>query len=389
MTGTTALVIGGGIGGLAAAIALRQVGIEARVFERGHELERAQYGSGLFLWSNAIAALGRLGLAERVVAAGAPIYWFKEWTAGGDLLAVWPVGEMAREIGVPSVCIARSDLHPLMADALDDGVLTLDATCTGFAQDATGVTARFAGGREERGDLLIGADGIRSVVRGELLGPHQPRYAGYTAWRAIVPFAHARAAGDTFHETWGRGTRFIHYPVGRGRHYLSGFLALPEHAAEPAGGRRAMLLECFRDWPEPIVALIEAARDDDLHRTAIATHRPFRRWGEGRVTVLGDAAHPMTPNLGQGACQAIEDAVVLAACLADARASGDEISSALRTYEARRRGRTTSLMMRAWGIGMTGRMKHPLAVGLRDRISKVMFNTVALKQQRQDMVFPG
>ena len=150
MTGATALVIGGGIGGLATAIALRQVGIAARVFERGHDLERAQYGSGLFLWSNAVAALQRLGLAERVVAAGAPIAWFKEWTAGGDLLAVWPVGEMAREAGAPSVCIARADLHPLLVAALDDGVLTLGADCTGVTQDASGVTARFADGRGDQ-----------------------------------------------------------------------------------------------------------------------------------------------------------------------------------------------------------------------------------------------
>ena len=388
MTGPTALVIGGGIGGLSAAIALRQAGIEARVFERGHELERAQYGSGFFLWSNAIAALGRLGLDGSVVAAGAPIEWFRETTASGELLAVWPVGEMAREIGDPSVCLARAELHPILVGALDPGVLTLNATCTGFEQDASGVTARFSDGREERADLLIGADGIRSAVRGQLLGPHDPHYAGYTAWRGIIPFSHPLAPEDTLSETWGRGARFIHYPVGQGRHYLSGFLAVPADFAEPLAGRRGMLLERFRGWPEPISALIEAARDEDLHRTAIVTHRPFRRWGKGRVTLLGDAAHPMTPNLGQGACQAIEDAVVLASCLADARVGGD-VAAALRTYEARRRGRTASLMMRAWGIGITGRMKHPLAVGLRDRISKVMFNTVALKQQRQDMVFHG
>lgn len=388
MSELKALVIGGGIGGLSAAIALRQAGVAAHVFERGRELERTQYGSGFFLWSNAIAALGRLGLAERVAAAGAPIEWFRETTARGELLAVWPVGEMAQAIGVPSVCIARADLHPILAGALVPGALTLGAVGTGYAQDADGVTARFADGQEERGDLLIGADGIRSAVRGQLLGPHQTHYAGYTAWRGIVPFVHPLAPEDTFSETWGRGARFIHYPVGGGCHYLSGFLAVPEDFTEPAAGRRAMLLERFRDWPEPIAALIETAREEDLHRTAVATHRPFRRWGEGRVTLLGDAAHPMTPNLGQGACQAIEDAVVLASYLERTQAGG-EVAAALRTYEDRRRGRTTSLMMRAWGIGLTGRMKHPLAVELRDRISKVMFNTVALKQQRQDMVFDG
>jgi 2-polyprenyl-6-methoxyphenol hydroxylase-like FAD-dependent oxidoreductase len=147
-----------------------------------------------------------------------------------------------------------------------------------------------------------------------------------------------------------------------------------------------MMLGWFQGWPDPIEALIEATPDTSFHRTEIYAHWPLRRWGEGRVTLLGDAAHPMTPNLGQGACQAIEDAVVLAQCLQPGNNSGD-VAGALRTYEDRRRSRTASMMMRAWGIGLTGRIKHPVAVTLRDRISKVMFNTVALKQQQQDMAY--
>ena len=381
-----ALVIGGGIGGLTAAIALRRAGIEATVFEQRPELERAQFGSGFFMWSNAISALKQLDLADGVIAAGAPIEWFKEYTSHGDVIALWPVGEIAREIGVPSVCVSRSDLHPVLTAALGDGVPQLSARCIGFEQDATGVTAQFEDGRQERGDLLIGADGIGSAIRGQLRDKSDPRYAGYTAWRAIIPFAHELAPEDTFNETWGRGSRFIHYPVGGGRHYLSGFLTVPKDFPEPAEGRKAMMLARFAGWRDPIRALIEATPEDEFHRTEIHSHFPFRRGGEGRVTLLGDAAHPMTPNLGQGACQAIEDAVVLAKCLTAEGASGD-VATALRAYEAARKGRTASMMMRAWGIGLTGRMKNPVAVQLRDRISKVMFNTLALKQQRQDMAY--
>jgi 2-polyprenyl-6-methoxyphenol hydroxylase-like FAD-dependent oxidoreductase len=319
-----------------------------------------------------------------MAAQGAPIEWFKEYTAKGEQLTAWPVGQMSREIGVPSVCLDRDALLGVLVGALDDGAIRAGMECVGFCQDTTGVTARFADGGEERGDLLIGADGIRSVVRRRLRGTSDPRYAGYTAWRAIIPFTDPQAPEDTFAETWGRGKRFIHYPVGGGRHYLSCFMAVPEDMPEPSEGRRAMLLKRYARWLAPTRALIEATPDEEIHRTAIVAHLPLRRWGEGRVTLLGDAAHPMTPNLGQGACQAIEDAVVLAKCLREG--SGD-LTAALRAYEARRKGRTASIMMRSLGIGLTGRIKHPLAVTVRDRLSKVMFNTVALKGQRQDMAY--
>ena len=380
-----ALVIGGGIGGLTAAIALRRAGIEATIFERTHDLGRGDYGSALFLWSNAMNALRQLELADQIAAEGAPIEWFKEYTAKGEQLTAWPVGQMSREIGVPSVCLDRDDLLAVLIGALDDSAIWRDAECVGFTQDATGVTARFADGHEERGDLLIGADGIKSAIRRQLRGASDPRYAGYTAWRAIIPFTDPHAPEDTFAETWGRGKRFIHYPVGDGRHYLSCFMTVPEEMPEPPAGRRAMLLKHYARWPAPTRALIEATQDEEIHRTAIVAHFPLRHWGVGRVTLLGDAAHSMTPNLGQGACQAIEDGVVLANCLSEG-APGD-LAAALRAYEARRKGRTASIMMRSLGIGLTGRIKNPIAVRVRDRLSKVMFNTVALKGQRQDMAY--
>src|SRR3712207_2299333 len=151
-----ALVVGGGIGGLTAAIALRRAGIEAIVFERTTDLGRGDYGSGLFLWSNAMNALRHVGLDAAVAAQGAPIEWFKEYTAKGEQLTAWPVGQMSREVGVPSVCLDRDNLLGVLVGALDDGAIRPGVECVGFIADAAGVIARFADGSQERGHLLIG-----------------------------------------------------------------------------------------------------------------------------------------------------------------------------------------------------------------------------------------
>jgi 2-polyprenyl-6-methoxyphenol hydroxylase-like FAD-dependent oxidoreductase len=379
------LVVGGGIGGLTVAHALRREGIAVTVFERAQNIERAQYGSGFFLWSNAMAALKQLDLADAVTAVGAPIRRFEEFTARGEQFANWPVDEMSAPAGVPSICISRADLHPVLLDRLGEGMVELGAECTGFEQDATGVTAHIAGGRTERGDLLIGADGVRSITRDNLRRQASPRYAGYTAWHAIIDDAYRDSLGDIFREAWGRGARFIHYPVGHNRRYWAGFLAVPEDFPTPDGAR-ATMFTAFSRWMEPLKALIAATEEEEIHRTPIYTRLPLRHWGEERVTLLGDSAHPMTPNLGQGACQAIEDAVVLAKCLRGL-GEGDDIAAALRDYERRRKSRTASVVMRAWGIGETGRWKSGLACTLRDRINRVVFSTVALSQQRKDMTY--
>lgn len=381
--GLKALVIGGGIGGLTMAHALRREGIAATVYERVQNLERAQFGSGFFLWSNAMAALKQLDLADPVATVGAPIRRFQEFTARGEQFANWPVDEMSAPAGVPSICVSRADLHPILLRGLGEGKVRLGADCTGFVQDATGVTAHFADGRTARGDLLIGADGTHSITRDGLRRQGSPRYAGYSAWHAIIDDPYRDTLGDTFREAWGRGARFIHYPVGHGRRYWAGFLAVPEDFPTPDGARAAMLAG-FGRWMEPLKALMAATTEGDIHRTPIYTRLPLRHWGAGRVTLLGDSAHPMTPNLGQGACQAIEDAVVLAKCLRGVGLAGD-IPAALRDYEGRRKGRTASVVLRAWGIGETGRWKNGLACALRDRINRVVFNTVALQQQRKDM----
>ena len=319
-----AIIVGGGIGGLSAAIALRRAGVEATVFERTGKL--GEIGAGISLWANAMKALRKLGLYDAVLAVGRPLRPRGELRSlRGEVFYEVSAAAMEERFGDVNVALHRAHLQKTLLAALDEGAIRLGAEFAGFEQDGGGVVARFANGREECGDLLVGADGLHSVVRAQLRGNGLPRYAGYTAWRAVVEPKEELLPWGTGFESWGRGARFGCAHIGDGRVYWFATANAPEGEKDgPPGdltGAKAKLLHLFSRWHRPVADLVEAAEEGTILRTDIYDREPLgERWGEGKVTLLGDAAHPMTPNLGQGACQAIEDAVVLARCLGEARA---------------------------------------------------------------------
>ncbi len=345
-----AIIIGGGIGGLTAALALRRPGCEIEVFERAPEL--GEVGAGLSLWSNALAALDRLGVMEPLRSRGVSGQTGAFRTPEGDVLLEMHAGPLGTAPEGIILLLHRAELLGVLLDAAEHDSVRVGARFVGLEKDATGVTAHFADGREARGDLLVGADGLRSAVRAALFGPHPPRYGGYTAWRAVTPF-------DVDHltpgETWGRGRRFGQWGMAGGRAYWYATQAVPEGQGDPPQGRKQGLLDLFRGWHGPIEALIAATDEAAILRNDVYDRPPLRAWSVGRVTLLGDAAHPMTPDMGQGACQAIEDAVVLADCLAG---SGD-VSPALRAYEDRRIPRTRRVVRESRRAGTIAQRRFP------------------------------
>lgn len=380
-----AIIIGAGIGGLTAALALRAVGVGATVYERGSSLEAMQAGGGIHLWSNALHVFRHLGLDDTIRASGAELELAEFCSWRGPVLSGWKIGDISRRVGLPTVGISRADLQPMLARALGDEQIKLAMPCTGFAEDADGVIVRFADGCEARGDLLIGADGISSAVRAQIHGQQPHRYAGYTLWQAITDFPTSQAPHDYFRVSWGRGKRFGFYRVGGGRLYYFALSNAPAREQDPERGKVAMLLDRygFRDWPEPVPSIIKATDDAALSRVDLRDRPPARRWGEGRVTLLGDAAHPMTFNVGQGACQAVEDAGALARHLGRA---GD-IPAALRAYEAERIKRTTPIVNLAWQLGSFGRWENRAACRFRELMLRGMLNTVALRGHQRDMAY--
>ncbi|MFP4439978.1 MAG: FAD-dependent monooxygenase [Chloroflexaceae bacterium] len=365
------LIIGGGIGGLAAAIALQQIGLAVTVFERTPELR--EVGAGLSLWPNAVKSLDKLGLGGPLRAMGVPngSAGIRAWD--GTPLVQLSASTLEQTFGAPTIVVHRADLQTLLRKALVPDTLRLGWECTGLRQDAEGVTARFADGQAVRGDLLIGADGIRSITRTQILGEQPLRYAGYTAWRGVAHFAHDQLL---LGETWGRGTRFGIAPLNQERVYWFATRNAPAGSAAAPAGHKAELLRHFRGWHDPIPAVIAATDTAAILPNDIYDLQPLKRWGHGRVTLLGDVAHAMTPNLGQGACQALEDAVALAAGLRTASHG----SAGLRAYEARRISRANAIVRQSWRVGRIAQLENPLAVGLRNLVFKHSPPAVSMRQ---------
>lgn len=349
-------IAGGGPGGLTLAVALARRGLPVRVYERAPAVRAA--GAGLTLQINAVRALATLGLERAVIGAGEVLEHGRIETAEGELIQHLDLGALAREFGQPSVGIRRQALAELLAAALPPGTIQLGSDVVGVVEHAGHVEVELADGRRERCAVLIGADGIHSRVRAHVAGDATPHYAGYTAWRGLVP----RGAGEppgTALERWGRGLRFGVVPVGADTTYW--FATANTPAGQRDGADALVELRArFAGFGAPVDQLLARTPAAALLRNDITELPPLARWVTARVAVLGDAAHAMTPNLGQGACQAIEDAVVLADRLA-----GGDVAAALSGYAEARRARAERVVAQARQLGRVGQWQSPPAVWLR------------------------
>jgi 2-polyprenyl-6-methoxyphenol hydroxylase-like FAD-dependent oxidoreductase len=345
------VIIGAGIGGLAAAVALRRVGVESLILERADSIR--EIGAGLSLWSNALNALRELGLEDRVTEFASLVERNLARTPKGRVLAVNDFRDIIRAAGAPCVCIARTVLQRILLEELPAAQVRTGARCVGVSdswvtlEDGTRIDA----------DVLVGADGVSSVVRAGLHGVEVPRYAGYTCWRGIFqkddllpPRTALLAAGS--------GSQFGLWPCGAGQLYWF----LTKNA--PQGGMRtkAEVLALCRDWAAPIPDAIEMTPEGAIVQNDIVDRPPLHWWGRGRVTLLGDAAHAATPNLGQGACMALEDAVVFAHCLS----GGGPVEAALREYERLRIPRTNAVVRDSWQAGRILQLDQPGLEWARD-----------------------
>jgi len=369
-----AIIVGAGVGGLTAAIALLRAGWTVLVLERAPRL--LEIGAGLALGVNAMVALARIGLGSAVRAAGSPIERAEIRTPRGGVLAEVRLDDLARLRGTPAVCIHRADLQGVLLRAIRAGVVRLGAECVGVSADTEGAVVRCADGQQHRGAVVIGADGIQSTVRRALGDTAKIRYAGYTCWRAVVTLEGPLVPAGCAIETWGRGTRFGLAPLGRGRVYWYATTNALEGTDVGPGIQKFRIRDLYGEWHEPIPALIEATDEMAILRHDIVDRPPASRWSRGRVTLLGDAAHAMTPNLGQGACQAIEDAVVLANCLQRTR----EVTAGLKAYEAARAKRTGAIASASWRLGRIGQMDGRLACALRNLLVRVTPTRVARRR---------
>ena len=351
------IIVGGGIGGLAAGLALHRTGFEVRVVERAPVI--SEVGAGLAVFSNAYRAIAALGEAGKLDRFGTPFHrgLFGRpdgKVLGGMDLRKWGPGFM------PSRIVRRADLQRVLLEALPAGIVETGAETTDVDFAAARPTVHLADGRRFSADLVVGADGFRSVVRKSLWGETPVRYSGQTCYRAIANFS-ARETG-WFGEIQGRGIRFGPCPIDATRTYWWAAMNAPQSDRDDPMKRRELLMARYAGWGFEIPEMIAAASPDSILRNDLVDRPPLPRWSRGAVTLLGDAAHPMLPNLGQGACSAIEDGVVLARCLRKA----PTVLQALATYETERIPRTTKLTNKSWQFGILARWTNPFLIGLRE-----------------------
>ncbi|HJL16997.1 MAG TPA: FAD-dependent monooxygenase [Sandaracinaceae bacterium LLY-WYZ-13_1] len=373
------LVVGAGIGGLACAAALRKVGFEVRVFERASEL--GEVGAGLGLWTNAIRALRTIGIDGGFFARhGCPVRAGEAGTSDGRVVSRFSVARLAEAYGAPSYVVHRADLHRVLADAVDPARVTLGAECVGVASDDDGVTVRFADGTEARGAIAIGADGLRSAVRASLFGDEPPRYAGETCYRGIA--AHAVDDLHTLREVQGRGLRCAVCVLGPDRVYWWATHRAPEGETDDPRTRKSRLASLFDGFAFGFPEALAATEPDAILRNDLYDRPPTTTWHAGRAVLIGDAAHPTTPNLGQGACMAIEDAVVLARCLVEHE---PDPGAAFRAFEAERTERCARIVEQSRTVGRVGTWSNPLAVAVRTMAFRLMPDAMMERAMREHL----
>jgi FAD-dependent urate hydroxylase len=335
------LIVGAGIGGLTAHLVCQRAGFEVEHYERQSQLGPA--GAGIVLWPNGVKVLLALGLGDRLGHIGHKLERVVTRTNQGEPLSEMPVGELERQLGAPVYPVSRTDLQNLLVDAVGPGRLNLSAKCVRVEQTAANATAYFEDGRTATGDVVLGADGIHSAVRRAVAGEVQPRFTGMANWVGLLANDGLQPE-HTGAEFLGEGKRCGLLPLAGNRVYFGFACALDKGAPAPAAGRRGQLQGLFGGWPAPIPAVIERLDEAGLTFLEIHDLPPLPRWSQGRLALLGDAAHATAPTLGQGGCQAMEDAVWLARCLG-ATALG--VADGLARYESKRRERAESIVARS------------------------------------------
>lgn len=366
-----AIIIGAGIAGLSTAIALTRHGIDFELYERAEKL--AEVGAGISLWANALDVLDRLGVPIHKISQ--PLSQTElRLQRGHKKTSLFLAANLSKLLNYapPLGMVHRAELVEMLAELVMHERLNFGCELVDTAVAGSTVTASFTNGVRATGDVLIAADGIKSVVREQIQGAQLPRYAGYTCFRGISPRPSSIEPGY-MGEWWGRGQRFGITTLPQDRIYWFATRNAPQGAQHVRLSEHVKQL--FADWAEPVPEILATTRDNGFLHNDIIDRPPNPHQCQGAMVLIGDAAHATTPNLGQGGCMAIEDAFELAQVLA--KRKGDQaIENVLKKFVAERFPRTSSIIRQSYRLGAMAQWHSPLACGLRDRLISTLSRTV-------------
>ena len=369
------IIIGAGIGGLTTAIALQQAGISFTLYEKSEGLRAS--GAGISLWPNATRILKKFGVLDSLLAQGQLIERTQIQSDQGRALTQLDL----RPFSDCAFCIQRALLQSTLSQQLPTDSIKLGHHLESIDLNSSGVTGRFQNGVQDNADLLIGADGIYSTVRSQFWKTERPQYQGYMAWRSIINQPLQDWPQGLALQYWGQGKRFGLLSMGQERMYWFASLnrLIPDQDLNLTH-RKAYLTQQFQDWHPRVKEAIALTAESEILVRPIKVGPKLKEWHHDRVVLMGDSAHAMTPNLGQGACMAIEDAAVLAQVLQQS----PSIAAALTAYERMRQPRVNQVVTRSYLLGVLGQWDSRVLVGLRslglslapDAVTRLSFQTL-------------
>lgn len=368
-------ITGAGIAGLTTAIALKQKGFEVVVFESAPAIK--PIGAGISLSANAMKAFDRLGIKQAVAARGQFLDAFTILDEHGKVITRTDSMQMSREFGDDNFAIHRAELHEVLLSYLDPGELVLNKRVVQVADHGNEIGLTFTDGTICYFSCLVAADGIHSVIRKQLVPGSVPRYAGYTCWRGIIQNTSVKISEAT--ETWGVRGRFGMVPLPGNLIYWFACINAPQNSEQMKRYKIEDLRKHFAGFHSPIPEILKVSETKNMIWNDIIDHNPINRYAYGNVVLIGDAAHATTPNMGQGACQAIEDAIVLA----DELSKNASAKQAFKQFEQRRIKRTHAIVNTSRMIGSMAQTASPLLAAIRNGIMRMMpssFNKRQLKR---------
>lgn len=368
-------ILGGGIAGLSTAIALKNAGIETMVFEAAPEIKPV--GAGLGLGANAIKAFKILGIDKEVMNAGRFLPSFTVYNQDGKIITRTDSVSVSKKYGLDNFTIHRADLHKLLLSKINPATVETNKRVERIEQNKNTIFLHFKDGTVHETDYLIAAEGIHSVVRNYLLPQSKPRYAGYTCWRAVIDNTNLQL--NECSETWGTKGRFGIVPLADNKIYW--FACVNTIAENPVmkNFTTGNLLDQFAGYHYPIPAILKETKNESLIWADINDIKPINKYAFNNILLIGDAAHATTPNLGQGACQAIEDAVILAEEIKNC----SNLVTAFKQFEQKRLRRTHWIVNTSKSVGKVAQLENKFLAAVRNFLLKHLLESVNDRQLKK------
>lgn len=366
-------IIGAGIGGLTTAIALEQKGIKTRLFEQAESLKPV--GAGIILANNAMQVYERLGLRGIIEEHGNPISSMNITKADLSLLSKIDLSFFEQKYKVKNIAIHRGTLQQILVNKLKSTNINLNHRLTSLAENKDGYDLKFKHGEQVQSSVILGADGLHSIVRKNLFPNNVVRKANQICWRGVIDYTLPPNYRNELNEAWGKTDRFGFVQIAENKVY---WYALKSFNKQPNEFSVDALEHYFSDYHSIIKDLIRSTKTEHINTAELSGLKSTKLWHNGTSCLIGDAAHAATPNLGQGACQAIEDAFVLSECL-----TKHDIKDAFELYQNLRMPKAHQVVKASWNIGKMAHIKNPLLIRLRNQMMKMTPTSINRKQSAQ------